>query len=228
MQLIIFSKNRPMQLEAAIRSVYKNSGRTFSKIRVQYTSDPEYSLGYARVKNLYPAVDFYDEKWNGFKVVFKTLYLMDGRTCLMVDDNILFEKITADEIYQNWRKGEIFSLRLGDNIKNKIHHTYTGSLDGNIFELEQISPVFDKEFFNPNQLETALLSVTKHLKMSRFKESKLIGIPANRVSETSGCDYMEENTQELNRLFLRGMRIKFEKMDFTCDNVHKYMDYVIK
>lgn len=220
--VIIFSKNRPMQLECLLRSIEDNA-TIFNNIYVQYYSDEKYLDGYIQLMDLHPKCYYINETKNGFKETFKNILSISHseRICFMVDDDILFGKI--DEI----EDCDIFSLRLGNNIKNKIHHEYTGSVDGNIFKRNIVLELKNRIFTNPNQLEVELLKITKGYKMKHFEESKLIGIPHNKVSDTSKCYDMNGSLDRLNGLFLDGWCIDYKKMDLKHNDVHKNVSYEI-
>lgn len=236
---IIFSKDRPMQLECLLRSTRDNAPDLFDHIFIQFgCSNNDYLDAYKKI-----ALEIFewdqspskksttipDNVSGGFKNTFCKL-IKDSNdnydyTCLLVDDDIIFNPIRRKHVEIFLKEFDILSLRLGDNIKNQVHHSYKGSLDGNIFKTEIVQKVLDKNFKNPNQLEVAMLDVCKPYSMSRFKDPKLIGIPANRVSDTSGCAFMEDNTQELLDKFKEGYRVDYKKMDFSCSDVHKYVPF---
>lgn len=225
MNLIIFSKNRPMQVECLIRSVLKNAP-LFNEIHIQFTAEEKYKNAYQYLaKSLHSkGVKFHEEK--SFVGTFKELISISGdKICLMVDDDIFFRKLTKWEVIKK-EPFEILSLRLGDNIKQHVHLTYKASVDGNIFDKSILEKVVNNQTItNPNKLEVALIEATKPHIMKRLTESKIIGIPCNRVSETSGCQFMSDNTEDLNRMFNLGVRIDYENMDLEHNNVHKYIDY---
>lgn len=237
---IIFSKDRPMQLECLLRSIRDKAPDLFEEITIQYSATTEeFRSGYSViideiVRNRHQFIDckfqlVREDQNDGFNVCFgklaRTPMIQATHTCLLVDDDIIFNPIRRKHVEIFLKEFDILSLRLGDNVKNQVHHNYKGSLDGNIFKTEIAQKVLDKNFNNPNQLEVAMLDVCKPYSMSRFKNPKLIGIPANRVSDTSGCAFMADNTQELLDKFNEGLRIDYKKMDFTCNDVHKYVPF---
>jgi hypothetical protein len=57
---------------------------------------------------------------------------------------------------------------------------------------------------------------------------KLIGVPNNKVSKTSGCADMGYSVKKLNDLFMDGYLIDFENMKFNCKDVHIYTNYIYK
>jgi len=236
--LIIFSRDRAMQLECLLRSITENTGsghnQTFYNIIVQYTT--QFQAGYDTLMAMHSNVLFIDERsgiYTGIGNDFRRTFLgilrdnhESGRFCLMVDDDIVFRKIDPGTIPA---KFDIFSLRLGARIRKRIHFDYTGSVDGNIFRKDVLWPVFNEQFDNPNKLEVALVKITKgRYQMLYFAEPRLVGIPNNKVSDTSSCMDMGGDITELNRLFMEGYRIDYGSMDLDHDNVHKEVKYKFK
>jgi hypothetical protein len=244
--LLIFSKNRPLQLECLLRSIHENAATLFSTIYVQYYSDAEYKHNYTDV--FYQYIELFAQQHTKFVCVnevgtsffhaFNSIisYEPKKQWCLMVDDDILFAKpsYTAVQVIKlEIGKEHIFSLRLGDNITNKIHFDYKGSLDGNIYPSGTlpflISEIQESENLpvNPNKWESTLTYQLKFHNNMLVYDAKpcLIGIPANKVSNTSGCADMGVDTQKLNQLYTDGQRIDYKNMNLSCNDVHKYVDY---
>lgn len=119
--------------------------------------------------------------------------------------------------------------------------SYPASLDGGIFQSDLIraflqmthpDPRFDK-MSNPNQFEDYLASrfvaFHKPAMMASFAHSALVGIPANRVTETHVANRVMEShtTEELNGMFLDGYRIAWRDMDYSQVNAaHCEIPYV--
>lgn len=126
MNILIFSKNRSMQLEALLRSMKKNlSEFDSSNISVIWKADKGYASGYTKVKNLYPSVNFIMEKSGEFKQ--QTLECMSESnteilTMFLVDDIIFklpfsfMDKPFTDMQYLSNHKYLCVSLRLDPSI----------------------------------------------------------------------------------------------------------------
>lgn len=124
--IIIFSFNRSMQLEALLRSMKKNlSEFDSSNISVIWKADKGYASGYTKVKNLYPSVNFIMEKSGEFKQ--QTLECMSESnteilTMFLVDDIIFklpfsfMDKPFTDMQYLSNHKYLCVSLRLDPSI----------------------------------------------------------------------------------------------------------------
>jgi hypothetical protein len=213
-----------MQLECLLRSVTDNT-KVFEKIIIQCSVGDRFMDSYHKLVHQYKNVTFVIETTfiNTFKEI---LNLVDGYTCLMVDDDVMFNKLTMFDIDKK-QPFDILSLRLGDNIKQGVHLEYKASLDGNIFRKDILEQVpLDPKITNPNKLEVALIGICRPYYMKRFTKPKVIGVPNNRVSDTSSCSYMTDNIDLLNNMFKNGVRIDYEKMDFKHNNVHKEVEYI--
>jgi hypothetical protein len=98
---------------------------------------------------------------------------------------------------------------------------YPMSLDGHVLAKQLLRRMLRRaSFSNPNELEGEL-HLRRHLAprlMLAFRESCVVGIPANVVSEThrnrAGKD-PGESPEQLNERFLGGERIDIDAMDFS-------------
>jgi hypothetical protein len=117
--VLIFSKNRPAQLDLLLRSISENSSGT-NAISVLYTStSSDLHEGYARVIDLHPTVQFYQER--AFMTDVKEwLAGSKQRSVMMLVDDIVFREYvdfsTMDERL-NANPGVLcYSPRLGLNL----------------------------------------------------------------------------------------------------------------
>jgi glycosyltransferase involved in cell wall biosynthesis len=115
---LIFSKNRAMQLEALLRSLYDNcSDSSKLNIKVLFTADTELFLSqYFKLRTEFSSVDFIQQ--TDFKS--NLLSIIDGHEYLMflVDDNIFVREFSITKITDCLKEepGALgFSLRLGVN-----------------------------------------------------------------------------------------------------------------
>lgn len=222
---IIFSRNRPMQLHCLLESICANY-LDIDRVHVLCRADTATAMaGYDKMQDM---AEFYEEA--DFKADFATLLRLCGEyVTLFVDDDIVFRPVSATKIDEAMCDDiDIVSLRLGDNIRNKKHFQVKGSLDGNVYKKQQLEEVFAHKFSNPNKLEIALCKVMKYRPMAWFNVPKVIGIPANRVSDTSTCDHMGVSQAELNEKYMDGWRIDWRAMNLNCHDVHKKEPYVFR
>ena len=122
MNTIIFSKNRPWQLQQTLLSIAQfmpKIGDT-NIISVLVKSDPEYCQAYGKLEIQFPLVRFSYERqgfscWDFFKQQVK--YTADNNLiCLMVDDTILIDKPMINEPALLENPLLIQSLRLSPSI----------------------------------------------------------------------------------------------------------------
>lgn len=224
---IIFSKNRPCQLELLLRS------SNLDNIFVLYTYDEYYKKGYEKVISLYPAVNFILEK--NFKK--DLIGLLKGDYILFFcDDDVFIRDFTFDcpEFKQFFSDDRIItiSLRLSrdydyDFLRNKKvkipifdngkwewrkyknDWRYPGSVTSHIFRKEDIYDVILKnDFDNPNTLERMLRrNIAKKPFMLGFEKAKTINIPSNRVQNVFLHRIGNVSTKELNDKFMSGLII---------------------
>ncbi len=215
--ILIFSKDRPMQLDACIVSAKRYF--PWFTIAVIYQSSHElYAHGYQMVSRYHPDVSMYKEK--NLKLQTTELVGTHHRITFLMDD-CLFYRLAPIPRFGSW---ETYSLRLGDNTNNKNHFSYSISLDGNTFNSPEILPLIEEiEFNNPNDLEARLVPYHSKFKM-HVTEQYLVGLPHNRVSESSGCKYTNDFPVEyLGKMFLEGSRIDIDKMKFdSITGPHAY------
>lgn len=116
---IVFSRNRPLQLDGYIRS-YANAGRAGQDMSVLYTCDSEYQQAYDEVRVLHPWVRFVRES----DFCRDLLQLFNGSefTCFGCDDCVFTRSVdwqTVAEVMR--REGQFaFSLRLGKNVRRSM------------------------------------------------------------------------------------------------------------
>ncbi len=234
--LIIFSRDRAMQLDGLLKSIRQNCN-VFDNINVLYkTTSPDHKKAYDILMDKQRKCNFVEET----KFRINTYYLLNrhyDKTCFLVDDCIAYRKIK--EIEKLWlkkisKRNIIFSLRLGLNQRNapgivgkfdwskeKGDFNYPLSVDGHIFKTGYIANLIKEfDFINPNKLEVGLQKFKKSAPpfMACLNESMIVSIPVNRVSDTSGCSAGEKHNypiEYLNKLFLKGKRLDYDNMDFS-------------
>lgn len=122
--LIIFSKNRPLQLDLCIKSIKQNF-KLCNKIIVIYKADEEYESSYQTLKQDYQDIDF----WNQIN------FLTDINCAISCSENEYISFFTDDcfcyknielidiDLNEIMQREEItcFSLRLGLNINSRNH-----------------------------------------------------------------------------------------------------------
>jgi hypothetical protein len=126
-KLIIWSKDRPCQLELLLNSISKNYP-VFDSINVVFTyTNKDFLRGYYIVSDLYPSVRFYPEQDRfGFEYLTKTLVNHPDNTAVYfsTDDTVVYRQNLGGSHGINY--GECFTLRLGTN--TIVQNCHTGEL----------------------------------------------------------------------------------------------------
>lgn len=182
---IVFSRDRACQLDALLDSLRVYAPSTFAPVRVLYTSsDADFENGYARCAELHPEVIFVREA--NFREDTLLLIPTDGSFCFLVDDDIAYRPIPADDVEAAMRDELVVacSLRLGINstycypldqlqpmppveereghivwrwLEAPLDYGYPLSLDGHVLRAVDVRRILDgRDFANPNQLEDVL------------------------------------------------------------------------
>ena len=120
---IIFSKDRPLQLDLTLKSVYKNFSQSTSNI-VIYDCSPEFDASYVKLKEEHPHVQW----WKQGRSLFKDVWVAIGSSdddlvCFFTDDGIMFSESPEihPDIFNNGPHVACFSLRMGINIDSRSH-----------------------------------------------------------------------------------------------------------
>lgn len=124
LNVIIFSKDRAMQLDLLLKSILLNFNVGDYKLNILYkASNDEYDRGYNIIRDLYPQFNY--KKEEKFKSDLTSLFIDSEYTMFLTDDDIIYKefKLTKDELHNIFEisNAMCFSLRLGLNTK----HCYT-------------------------------------------------------------------------------------------------------
>jgi hypothetical protein len=234
MNTLIFSKNRPAQLELCLRSHQKFWDKP---IKVLYKSDKEFESGYEKVREMYPKVEFLEE-YNFKKQVCEALQA--PYSVFFCDDDVMIRKFDENcPEFQEFKKNDdilCLSLRLARNYdycfdsdkKVEIpkfingmwewfHYPldwgYPMSVLGHIFRTSELKPLVERlNFKSPNTFEGIMAQhpIPKPL-MIGFKEAKNINLPMNLVqNEALNNRAGDTDIYELNKKFLEGYVIDLD------------------
>lgn len=249
---IVFSKDRPFQLEVFIAS-FKRFGVEHQLCVLYCTTN--YKKEYEKLASKYPDVQFFEEKESfkkSLRMVIKSLSVT-GHIGLFVDDNIIISKLAQ---IKSLNKFSCYSNRLGFNIKRsypdgnylKIPNTkkdrdcyyfwswlirknnpwyYMPSLDGDYIPTWLVKSVLFFDISGPNTLEKLLNRVARLIPMKYIfkEESAVVGVPHNIVQDEWENDYEGHNASDLNtRLFCDNDRY-IAKLHGAC-TTHLNYDYI--
>jgi hypothetical protein len=121
---IIFSKNRPLQLDLTLKTIAKNFEQC-TKVIVLYNADPEYSDAYEVLKKEHLEVDWRQQTRNFYKDVLHCASAFDCNNefiCFFTDDCIVYRNIpNLSPMLLNLANDQLkcISLRMGSNIKER-------------------------------------------------------------------------------------------------------------
>jgi hypothetical protein len=239
---VVFTKDRPAQLELLLESVERNGGGLFDVVLVDH---PTGALFETRTRHLIE---------HGAEYV-----------CFMCDDGILYRPLP--HWWSVWlNEAELcLSLRLGLNtricypsgLRQELPPSpwpwrwvdepqqpgvsdfgYPGSIDGHVFRrADLLRMLAGKRFPNPTAFECALVDGCRGLADERplmiaFPVSVYVGNPVNRVSEQSGVRFGSTypvSAEECRRRFDAGERIDLDALDFLhVDGAHTEVELVWK
>lgn len=122
---IIFSRNRPAQLDLTLKTIAKNFDQC-TNIMVIYNVDPDYVDAYEVLKQEHPDVDWKKQTENFYRDVFHCCAVLDCKNdfvCFLTDDCIVYNKVPdlSQPLsgFQNNQDLKCISLRLGININSR-------------------------------------------------------------------------------------------------------------
>lgn len=234
MKAIVFSKDRPMQLDLLLTSLERNAPGLFD-VSVLWNSR-SMEEGYAICASEHPKATFIAEDG----LTYQVRSLLKGRlVTFFTDDDVLYRPLSY--IPPPLSGVICFSLRLGRNTTHCYPHGreqsvpeqsfwkwkeaegdfgYPMSLDGHVFRVQDLVPHLG-HFTTPNWLELMLMGSAEKIGrpyMASFAESHLVGIPANRVQAempNRNGETHPYSVQELNHRYLMGERIDLDALDFS-------------
>ena len=242
---IVISKDRPLQLDACLRSLDQFWPYAGPRTVIYKASDDPYAEGY-RVLAGESTVDFIAETKSLRRHVLGLLARAPRYAAFFMDDDLMFQRPQAAVVPPEGFAA--VSLRLGLNTTisyadrsdqslpefvrrppliawdwttAEFDFGYPLSLDGSVFDTALLRRLLvTMRFKSPNQLEEQM-----HVRRDRVprwmlacEHSSLVNIPANIVTETHtnrAGTDPEMSPEALNARFLDGERIDLQAMDFS-------------
>lgn len=125
---IVFSKDRALQLDLLLNSIYQNFQETINDIRVIWTaSSANFELAYNQLRGEHKKVIFKKQTEEFFKDLYENVCVAHHKhICFFTDDDIVYRKVTFDQTAEKALNDQAFvcySLRLGTNT---IHRDMDG------------------------------------------------------------------------------------------------------
>jgi hypothetical protein len=148
LNVIIFSKDRAMQLDLLLQSILLNFNVEDYTLNILYkASNDEYNRGYNTIRDLYP--QFRYKKEESFKQDLLSLFNDSKYTVFLTDDDIIYQsfKLNNDELHNIFMltNANCFSLRLGLNTK----HCYTQQKLNSLEEFKTHNFYYDTDLIEP-------------------------------------------------------------------------------
>ena len=162
---IIFSKNRPLQLDLCLNSIKKNFSD--SENIVIYTNSQEYKQAYDVLREEHPDIEY----WPQSNSLFKDIYLAiinstNEYICFFTDDNIVHRELPPlrKDILDH-TETICFSLRMGSNINQR---SYNGQIcndlpPSEIFQVDENTIYWNKTRNAYGSYWSYCLSVDGHI-----------------------------------------------------------------
>ncbi len=245
---IIFSRDRPAQLDLLLRSIDRHMGPDDTRI-IWYASSGLYRHGYERITRQPPQ--------SNFSTDLRRLLAEGPETVtFFCDDDIVFRPVLlppGDVLAVN-KKILCHSLSLGrGNAKQPVpkgfplwswaklpRHDFgfPCGLNGNTYRpADFLALMGDDDYADPTWLETMASMRLDQFKRSRplmasFVEQSVVSVAVNRTSVSQGAPAgrtFPQSAAKLASRYLRGQRIDLDAIDFTgVDSVHHEIEFAWK
>jgi GT2 family glycosyltransferase len=252
-RLVVFSKDRPAQLDLLLRSVVRFVPAGVQIAVVFTASEPLHDHGYAVVREGHPWARWVDEREaGGFKAATLSLVADAGeRIGFLVDDIVFTHPLDVDAAPLAALDADpdvlCCSLRLDPGktycyaldrpmtpppattwhwMRMEGDWAYPMSLDGHIFRTAQIAPLLERlQYRNPNELEAALAAAPIALpKATCFDVARIVNVPDNRVQDTAPNRHGGGSAAWFTPALLAGLRLDLEPfVGLTVHSVHHEM-----
>lgn len=229
---IIFSKDRPAQLDLLLRSLDKQLAPVEKTTVLYHASDHDYAAGYGAIARERPDLSWWGDD---FQRDLEMELTRAGKTVtFLCDDDVLYRPIDRmpQALLAAMPNLLTFSLRLAAvnpvwdwTLLDPVDHGYPGSIDGHVFRTEDVQRMIAGQTIgDPLALETVLAHRVSALAgerplMACYREQALVGVDVNSVAASGGIRKsgrsFPQPAEELNRRFLAGERISLDALDFS-------------
>lgn len=214
---LIFSKDRPAQLDLLLRSIEKHAPNLYRSTTVLWTfSDTAKGYDICATENQ-TAIQWWCE--SDFEDCLREWLGRAGEVVSFLVDDDVFYRDAAEPLELPW------SYRGGD-------YDYPFSVDGNVYAKADVEKLLHGlHFRNPSELEAFAHEKRRRLPFTEVAHGQpcLVGIPANRVSLSSGMPCMATTSpwldaDELNRRYLAGERLALPEAGWSLP-AHARLEY---
>lgn len=241
---VVFSLDRPMQLDAFLTSMQRHAGDVFSSVAILYRSSTRrFAAAYDLAREAHPSYLWHEE--TEFRSDLLSLLDPSGYVVFHTDDDVFFADVEPFSIGDD---EACFSLRLGLNVRYSYpldlpeqverpsvgatriswdwrsqplgSFSYPLALNGHVLRADETRAlVRELSFSDPNALESKLHARRSAMRsrMAAFTTSCVVSIPANVVTRRFRNRHGGmQSASELNERFLAGERIATESMAFNA------------
>ena len=252
-RFVVFSKDRPAQLDLLLRSIERFVPRAAHTAVVYTAAEELHDRGYAEVRGAHPWAEWVDEREaGGFKAATLRLVAEAGdRIGFLVDDIVFTHPLALDgaplaaldadpEVLccsLRLDPGKTYCYALDQPMAPPPATTwhwegmegdwgYPMSLDGHIFRTAQIAPLLERlTYRNPNELEAALAEAPLALpKVTCFDVARIVNVPDNRVQDTAPNRHGGGSAARFTPALLAGRRLDLEPfVGLAVPSVHHEM-----
>lgn len=240
---LIFSRDRAAQLDLLLQSIERNM--TPEETTVLWTaSNEQFAVGYENVVS--PQTDFvFQETEAEFDTALRETLAASETVTFFCDDDIVFRPVPAPPSSLLTDGVLCVRMSVGRETRNMVlpagfpvwewsllephDFGFVGGVDGDTYRSHHALAALGGETIgNPTWVETDMsLSFrrTEALPLAAcFPNQCVVGNAVNRVSPSSGvgCGFVFPQTAAaLNKRFVRGERINYDKLDFAgIDSCH--------
>ena len=126
---IIFSKDRPLQLDLCLKSIKKNFKDSTQNIVIHNNSESfENNFAHKTLREEHPDVESWKQSDSLFKDVYHAAHgAKNDYICLFTDDDIFYKEFECNDYsFINDEHLSCLSLRMGINITERSHQGQTG------------------------------------------------------------------------------------------------------
>ncbi len=249
--VVAFSMNRAMQLDAFLRSMRRFAPHYYRSVKIMAkydAGDHRRSLDILRARHpgcLWmehsPGLDDFQA------LLLQAIAPKVPRTTMLVDDDLFFRMLPEFEL----PPGTAYAPRLGYNCtysynggggaqrvptrlwrdpggEGDLDFDCTMSVDGHVYHTDYLLPFLESVHYStPNQLEENLCQTVRP-RLAFAEHSCLVGVPNNVVQTGYPNRHMGGSPDDLCRLFLDGFRIALDRMTFDVRSVHEPLSYVFE
>jgi len=249
MNAIIFSKDRPAQLELLLRSMEHFAPKIYEEVTVMVNNEGQY----LRVKELHPYVRFISDGMRGsFKhTLVYEVNIRERITVFFVDDDCFVHDFNFNKAEEALKDPGVLchSIRLNmymdychsrDIFVQSPHsliwdwHNFDGdfgypmSLEGHFFRTDDIYRLLEQGVYNnPNTLEAWLAAHPITLNMITCgKHNSIVGNPHNLVQTTYKNRHSGGDLDKINKEFNEGKIISIDP--YLCHHNAPHVPIEIK